>query len=54
MPKITFVAHDGSRRENSGEHSWHLALYAIVLADQAGPGVGIGRVIKMLLIHTTQ
>ena len=43
--------HDGSRRENSGEHSWHLALYAIVLADQAGPGVGIGRVIKMLLIH---
>ena len=23
---------DGSRRENSGEHSWHLALYAMVLA----------------------
>ncbi len=30
---------DGSRPENSGEHSWHLALYALVLADQAGPGV---------------
>ena len=29
---------DGSRRENSGEHSWHLALYAMVLADQAAPG----------------
>ncbi len=42
---------DGSRRENSGEHSWHLALYALVLADQAGPGVDIGRVIRMLLIH---
>ncbi len=42
---------DGSRRENSGEHSWHLALYALVLADQAGPGVDISRVIKMLLIH---
>lgn len=42
---------DGSRRENSGEHSWHLALYALVLADQAGPGVDIMRVIKMLLIH---
>jgi putative hydrolase of HD superfamily len=42
---------DGSRRENSGEHSWHLALYAMVLADQAGPGVDINRVIRMLIIH---
>ena len=42
---------DGSRRENSGEHSWHLALYALVLADQAAPGVSIDRVIRMLLIH---
>lgn len=42
---------DGSRRENSGEHSWHLALYAMVLADQASEGVQIGRVIRMLLIH---
>ena len=42
---------DGSRRENSGEHSWHLALYAMTLADQAGPGVKIDRVIRMLLIH---
>jgi putative hydrolase of HD superfamily len=42
---------DGSRVENSGEHSWHLALYALVLADQAGPDVDINRVIRMLLIH---
>ena len=42
---------DGSRPENSGEHSWHLALYALVLGDQAGPGVSIDRVIRMLLIH---
>lgn len=41
----------GARAENSGEHSWHLALYALVLADQAGPGVSIDRVIRMLLIH---
>ncbi|MGL4278979.1 MAG: HD domain-containing protein, partial [Albidovulum sp.] len=40
---------DGSRRENSGEHSWHLALYAMVLADQAAPGVRIDRVIRMLI-----
>lgn len=42
---------DGSRRENSGEHSWHLALYAMVLGDQAAPGVNIDRVIRMLLVH---
>lgn len=42
---------DASRRENSAEHSWHLALYALVLADQAGPGVQIDRVIKMLILH---
>ena len=42
---------DGSRRENSGEHSWHLTLYAMVLADQAAPGVDIARVIQMLILH---
>jgi putative hydrolase of HD superfamily len=42
---------DRSRHENSGEHSWHLALYALVLADLAGPDVDIGRVIRMLLLH---
>lgn len=42
---------DGSRQENSGEHSWHLALYAMVLADQAGPDVDIARVLKMLILH---
>lgn len=42
---------DGSRPENSGEHSWHLALYAMVLADQAGSGVSIDRVVRMLILH---
>lgn len=42
---------DGSRRENSGEHSWHLALYALVLSDQAPEGVSIARVIRMLILH---
>lgn len=41
----------GQRVENSGEHSWHLALYALVLAEQAGPGVSIDRVIRMLILH---
>ena len=42
---------DGSRRENSAEHSWHIMLYAMVLAEQAGPDVEISRVLKMLLLH---
>ncbi|MFV0382933.1 HD domain-containing protein [Paracoccus sp. (in: a-proteobacteria)] len=42
---------DGSRRENSAEHSWHLALYALVMAPHAGKGVDIGRVVRMLILH---
>lgn len=42
---------DGSRRENSAEHSWHLALYALVFADLASPGVDLDRAVRMLLIH---
>jgi putative hydrolase of HD superfamily len=40
-----------SRYENSAKHSWHLTLYALVLADQAGPDVDINLVIKMLILH---
>ena len=42
---------NGSRPENSAEHSWHLTLYALVLADQAKPGVDLSRIIKMLILH---
>ncbi|CTQ50455.1 HD domain-containing protein [Jannaschia donghaensis] len=42
---------DASRHENSAEHSWHLTLYALTLADQAGPDVSIDRVIRMLILH---
>jgi len=42
---------DGSRRENSGEHSWHVALFAMTLAEHAAHPVDIGRVVSMLLIH---
>ncbi|KFE33494.1 HD domain-containing protein [Thioclava atlantica] len=43
--------HDASRPENSGEHSWSLALYALVLADHAPEGVDVNRAIRMLLLH---
>ncbi len=39
------------RFENSAEHSWHVMLYAWVLADQAGGDVRIERVLSMLLLH---
>jgi putative hydrolase of HD superfamily len=42
---------DGSRRENSAEHSWHLALLAMLLHDTAPPGVDHARVLRMLLVH---
>lgn len=42
---------DGSRRENSGEHSWHIALYALTLAPIAHAPVSVGRVVRMLLLH---
>ena len=42
---------DGSRRENSAEHSWHLALSARTFAEYAPEGTDIDRVIEMLSIH---
>jgi putative hydrolase of HD superfamily len=39
------------RRENSAEHSWHLALMAIALAEHAPAGTDISRVIAMVLLH---
>lgn len=42
---------DQSRRENSAEHSWHLAMYAVVLARYANAPVALERVVRMLLVH---
>ncbi|MBD2092344.1 HD domain-containing protein [Microcoleus sp. FACHB-1515] len=42
---------DGSRRENSAEHSWHLALMAILLSEYAAEAIDPLRVVTMLLIH---
>ena len=42
---------DGSRKENDAEHSWHLALMALVLAEYARDTLDIFRVIKMVLVH---
>ncbi len=42
---------DGSRRENSAEHSWHIALAAVVLAEHSNAKVDLLRVLKLLLMH---
>lgn len=42
---------DHSRQENSAEHSWHIALMAVVLAEHAAEEIDVGRVVRMLLVH---
>ncbi len=39
------------RRENDAEHSWHLCLMVLVLAEHANTPVDPLRVLRMLLIH---
>ncbi|MFN1582921.1 HD domain-containing protein [Vibrio rotiferianus] len=39
------------RLENSGEHSWHVTLMAVLMQEHANAPVDITRVMKMLLIH---
>lgn len=42
---------DGSRHENTAEHSWHLTLCALVLQEYAVDSIDTARVIKMLILH---
>jgi putative hydrolase of HD superfamily len=43
---------DQSRRENDAEHSWHLALMVVVLAEYAASEeIDLLRVLKMVLVH---
>jgi putative hydrolase of HD superfamily len=42
---------NSERNENDAEHSWHLAVMAIILAEYANEPVDILKVVKMLLIH---
>jgi putative hydrolase of HD superfamily len=40
-----------TRPENSAEHSWHIMLDALTLAEHANRPIRIERVLKMLLLH---
>lgn len=47
----TRVKSADKRLENSAEHSWHVALMALLFAEYANEPVDISRVVKMLLLH---
>ncbi|MCG6234850.1 HD domain-containing protein [Vibrio furnissii] len=47
----TRVKSADGRLENSAEHSWHVAMMALLMQEHANAPVDIHRVIKMLLMH---
>lgn len=42
--------HDASRRENSAEHSWHVALFVLAFASRF-PGADLGRMLSLAVVH---
>lgn len=42
---------NSDRRENDAEHSWHLAMMAIVLSEYSDAEIDLLKVVKMVLIH---
>ncbi len=46
----TYLA-DGSRKENDAEHSWHLALMALLLSEYSNEEIDVLKTMSMVLIH---
>ena len=42
---------DGSARENDADHSWHLAMMALILSEYSNEKVDVTRVVPMVLTH---
>lgn len=42
---------NSDRNENDAEHSWHLAMMTIVLAEHSDRKIDVLKVLKMVLIH---
>src|SRR5437660_12426081 len=42
---------NADRAENTAEHSWHLAMMAMLLAEHANEPVNVSRVVRMVLVH---
>jgi putative hydrolase of HD superfamily len=46
------IGPDGaSRRENAGEHAWHVALIAVLLHGEVEPAPDLAHVLSMIAIH---
>jgi len=50
MYRQTYVLHE-DRKENDAEHSWHIAVMAMLLSEHSNKPVDISKVMKMVLIH---
>ncbi|MBB6003496.1 HD family hydrolase [Arcicella rosea] len=42
---------NSDRHENDAEHSWHLAMMVLVLAEHSNEPIDVLKVLKMVLIH---
>ena len=42
---------DGSARANDADHSWHLAMLALILSEYSNEKVDVTRVVPMVLTH---
>ena len=42
---------DGSARDNDADHSWHLAMMALILSEYSNEKVDVTRVVPMVLTH---
>lgn len=50
VTRQTYLA-DGSRKENDAEHSWHLALMALLLQEYANEEIDALKTVAMVLLH---
>jgi putative hydrolase of HD superfamily len=50
ITRRTYIA-SGKRRENTAEHSWHLAMLVMVLAEYAAEPIDAGHTMKLVLVH---
>lgn len=56
VDKLKFITRqtylsNGERKENDAEHSWHLALMAVLLREYSNEPVDVAKVMTMVLIH---
>lgn len=42
---------DGSRHETDTDHTWHMALFGLLLANDTGTDLDLARTLSMVLVH---